>query len=146
MKFSTRTRYATRALLDLALHEAGKPVVLKDIAARQQISLKYLEQLMKGLITTGLIRSARGPRGGIRLNKPAADIKLSQIFQIFEGSCAPVECIDKPGVCNRSGFCAARDVWGEVKDAIGGVLESITLQDLVERQRVKTPAKSMYYI
>lgn len=146
MKFSTRTRYATRALLDLALQDGEKPVALRDIAARQQISVMYLEQLSKPLIATGIIRSTRGPKGGMLLNKSPHDIKLSEIFQIFEGSCAPVECVDKPGVCPRSGFCITRDVWGEVKKAISGVLESTTLQDLVERQKKKLPEEVMYQI
>jgi Rrf2 family cysteine metabolism transcriptional repressor len=147
MKLSTKTRYGTRALLELALQEGKEPVFLKDIAARQQISLAYLEHLIAPLITGGIIRSVKGPKGGITLAKSPNNIKLSEITQLLEGSLAPVECIDHPEICKRSSKCAARDVWSELKAAIDGVLETTTLQDLAERQRKKgLPESKMYYI
>ena len=146
MKLSTRGRYGTRALLDLALHHADEPVALKDVAERQQISLSYLEHLIKPLIDGGIIRSIKGPKGGIALAKEPAKIRLSEIIQALEGSTAPVECVDNPLLCDRSGQCVTRDVWEEVKKATNGVLESITLQNLVERQKNKKPTKEMYYI
>jgi Rrf2 family transcriptional regulator, cysteine metabolism repressor len=147
MKLSTRGRYGTRALLDLALHHANEPVALKDIAERQQISLPYLEHLIKPLSAGGILRSVKGPKGGISLAKAPADIKLSDIVQLLEGSTAPVECVDNPRLCNRSGQCVTRDVWEEMNRAMNGVLESITLQTLVERQQSKKDTKeSMYYI
>jgi len=147
MKLSTRARYGTRALLDLALHQGEEPLLLKDIARRQQISLHYLEQLVTPLIAGGIMRSARGPKGGVYLAKPPEEIKLSQAIQLLEGSIAPVECIANPELCTRSGFCVTRDVWAELKTAMNGILESTTLQDLVERQKRKEqPEKAMYYI
>ncbi len=146
MKLSTRGRYVTRALLDLALHQGEGPAALKDIAQREQISLRYLEHLITPLIAGGIVRSIRGPKGGIWLAKAPAEIKLSEIMQLVEGSLAPAECVDKPETCSRSPFCATRDVWGELKQAIDSVLESTTLQDLVERQRKKGQPESMYYI
>ena len=147
MKLSTRGRYGTRALLELALHQGEGPVLLKDISQRQQIPLQYLEHLITPLIAAGMVLSTRGPRGGVSLAKPPEEIRLSEVIQLLEGSIAPVECINNPGVCSRSELCATRDIWGEMKKAMNGVLESTTLQDLVERQRRKGyPEEVMYYI
>ena len=147
MKLSTRGRYGTRALLDLALHQGEEPVLLKDIARRQQISLQYLEHLVTPLIGGGMVRSTRGYRGGVSLAKTPEEIKLSEVIQLLEGSIAPAECVDNPGICTRSKFCVTRDIWDELKKAMNRVLESTTLQDLVERQkRKKPPEEVMYYI
>ncbi len=147
MKLSTRGQYGTRALLDLALHLGEGPVLLRDIARRQQIPLSYLEHLVAPLIAGGVLRSTRGAKGGVSLARPPAEIKLSEVIPLLEGSITPVECIDNPGVCNRSGLCATRDIWGEMKEAINGVLDATTLQDLAERQRRKEqPEAEMYYI
>jgi len=147
MKLSTRTRYGTRALLELALHREEEPVFLKDIAREQQISLSYLEQLIAPLIAGGILRSTKGPRGGISLAKNPEEIKLSEITRVLEGSVAPVDCVNDPGTCDRSGFCVTRDVWSELKMVMDGVLESTTLQDLVDRHREKEqPEAVMYYI
>jgi len=147
MKLSTRGRYATRALLDLAFHQEEEPVLLKDIAQRQQISLRYLEHLITPLVTAGIIRSTRGVRGGVWLAKPPQEIKLSEVIRLLEGSIAPVDCINNPEVCIRSEFCVTRDIWSELKKAMDDVLESITLQNLVERQkRKRLPDQVMYYI
>lgn len=147
MKLSTRARYGTRALLDLALHTDCSPVRLKDIALRQEVSLQYLEHLVAPLIAAGLVSSIRGPRGGLALGKSAGEIKMSEVVGILEGSTAPVECITNPEVCNRSATCATRDLWTEMKDAIDGVMESLTLADMVERQKNKEALKAeMYFI
>ena len=147
MKLSTRGRYGTRVLLDLALQQGEGPVLLKDIAQRQQISLSYLEHLITPLTAAGMVRSMRGARGGVWLTKPPREIKLSEVLRLLEGSTAPVECVNNPKVCPRSDLCVTRDVWGELEKAIDGVLESITLQDLVERQRRKERLSgAMYYI
>ncbi len=147
MKLSTRARYGTRALLDLALHQNEAPVSLKDIAKRQQLSLQYLEHLMTPLITAGMVRSVRGPKGGVSLAKSPQEIKMNEIIQLLEGSTSLVECVDNPEICSRSELCVTRDIWDEMNKAINGVLESTTLQNLVERQKSKKPAKeAMYYI
>jgi len=145
MKLSTRTRYGTRALLDLALHNDEGLVSLKDIAQRQEISLQYLEHLITPLLTAGIVRSTRGSKGGVSLARPTQQIKLQEVFRILEGSIAPVECVDNPRVCPRSESCVTRDIWGELKKAMDGVLESTTLQDLVERQKVKKTSKEVMY-
>jgi Rrf2 family protein len=147
MKLSTRTRYGTRALLELALHDGEGPVFLKDIASKQQISLAYLEHLVTPLISGGIIRSTKGPKGGITLSRKPEDIKLIEITQLLEGSLAPVECVDHPDFCDRAARCVTREIWGKLKDAMDGVLETTTLRDLVERQkRIGGPESSMYYI
>ena len=134
-------------MLDLALNQGEEPILLKDIAQRQQISLSYLEHLVTPLINGGLIHSTRGAKGGVSLAKPPQEIKLSEVIQLLEGSLAPVECVNNPELCSRSELCVARDVWSELKKAMNGVLESTTLQDLVERHKVKGRAvKAMYYI
>jgi Rrf2 family cysteine metabolism transcriptional repressor len=146
MKLSTRGQYGTRALLDIALHYDGNPILLKDIAKRQAISAQYLEHLVSPLIKAGIVRSTRGARGGVTLAKSPEEIRLSQVIQILEGSTAPVECVDDPKVCPRSDFCVTRDVWKEMKRAMIQVLESTTLQDLVERQKEKEKPAEMYHI
>jgi len=147
MKLSTRGRYGTRVLLDLALHHDEEPVLLKDIAQRQQISLQYLEHLITPLIAGGIVRSTRGPKGGVSLVRLPEEIKLGEIIQLLEGSVAPAECVNNPKTCSRSDLCATRDIWSELKKAIDDVLESTTLQDLVERQKKKgLPLEVMYYI
>ena len=141
MKLSTKGRYGTRALLDLALHWGEGPVLLKDIARRQEISLPYLEHLIAPLIEGGIVKSIRGPRGGVSLLEHPQKIKLNEVIQLLEGSIAPVECVDNPEAYPRSDLCVTRDIWHEVKKAMDGVLESTTLQDLVERQGQKWNSK-----
>ena len=147
MKLSTKGRYGTRALLDLALHRGEGPILLRDIAQRQQISLRYLEHLITPLIAGGIVRSARGAGGGVLLTRPPEEIRLSEVIQLLEGSIAPVECVNNPGICSRSKLCVTRDIWSELKKAMNGVLESTTLQDLVERHKKKEqPEQVMYYV
>lgn len=137
MKFSTRARYGIKVLLDLALHWGEGPVLLKDIAERQQIPLSYLEQLIGPLVQRDMIKTARGTRGGVSLLRSPKEIILGEAILILEGSLAPVTCVDNPESCRLSEICVTHDVWDEVKQAISKVLGSITLQDLVERRRKK---------
>jgi Rrf2 family protein len=145
MRLSTKGRYGVRALVDIALNGNGGPVLLKDIAKRQDISAQYLEHLVAPLIRAGILRSIRGAKGGIALAKPPEEISLSRVIEVLEGSVAPVECVDNPALCARSDRCVTRDVWSDIKAAIMGVLESQTLKDLMERQRAKAPSKSGTY-
>ena len=147
MKLSTRARYGLRALLDLALHQGEGLVSLKDIAQRQEISLPYLEHVITPLVAASLVKSTRGARGGVLLLKPPAEIKLSEVVQLLEGSLAPVDCVNNPALCHRSPSCVTRDIWIEMKSAMIQVLDSTTLQDLVERQRKKGQVETeMYHI
>ena len=147
MKLSTRGRYGLRALLDLAVHQGEGMVLLKDIARRQEVSLPYLEHLITPLIAGGLVKSTRGARGGVLLVRPPAEVTLTEVVLLLEGSIAPVDCVNDPKVCHRSTSCVTRDVWIQIKDAMTQVLDSTTLQDLVERQRQKEQTETrMYHI
>ncbi|MEW6142938.1 MAG: RrF2 family transcriptional regulator [Chloroflexota bacterium] len=134
MKLSTRVRYGMRALVDLSAHYGEPPQLIREIARRQGISQHYLEQIIIVLKSAGLVKSIRGAKGGIILAKAPSQIKLSDVMKVLEGSTAPVECVDDAGVCIRSPYCVMRDVWSEMKDAINGVLEARTLQEMVDRQ------------
>lgn len=131
LKLSTKVRYATRAMLDLAAHSGRGAIRIKDIAARQRISARYLEQLFIRLRRAGLLRSLRGRRGGFRLARPPADITLSEIINAVEETDSIIDCIDEPRLCPQSKTCTMRHVWSEICRAINGVLESTTLQDLL---------------
>jgi Rrf2 family transcriptional regulator, cysteine metabolism repressor len=147
MKLSTRGRYGTRLLLDLAFHQDKGPVLIGDIARRQQIPLPYLKHLIAPLVGGGLVRSARGAKGGVSLVKTPEEIKLSEVIQLLEGPIGPVDCIDDPGLCERSDSCVTRDVWIELQKAMESVLGATTLQDLMERQKAKEqPNAEMYNI
>ena len=147
MKLSTRGRYGLRALLDLAVHQGEGMVLLKDVARRQEFSLPYLEHLITPLIAAGLVKSTRGARGGVLLVRPPAEVTLTEVVLLLEGSIAPVDCVNDPKVCHRSTSCVTRDVWIQIKDAMTQVLDSTTLQDLVERQRQKEQTETrMYHI
>jgi len=147
MKLSTRGRYGLRALLDLAVHQGEGLVLLRDVARRQEVSLPYLEHLITPLVAAGLVKSTRGARGGVLLLRSPAEVKLSEVVQLLEGSIAPVDCLNDPRVCSRSASCVTRDIWIQMKEAMTQVLDSTTLQDLVERQRQKGQIETgMYYI
>lgn len=133
MKLSTRSRYGLRAVLELAVEYGNKPLQIRTIAQRQDISNKYLEQLMAILRASGLVRSMRGPKGGYLLAKPPAEIKLSEVFTTLEGPLIPVECLEHPEFCPRCTDCVTRHIWAEIQDAMMNVLESTTMQDLVDR-------------
>jgi len=136
MKLTTKGRYATRAMLDLALHRDEGAILVRDIARRQEVSEKYLKQLFAPLKAAGLVRTIRGARGGFTLAKPPSEIKLIEIVQVMEGSMAPSECVDDAQICSRSDSCVTRQVWTEIKEATDKVLESTNLQDLVVRSRL----------
>jgi Rrf2 family protein len=147
MKLSTRGRYGTRAMLDVALHGAEGPVHLKDIAERQQVSKKYLEHLVSRLEAAGLLRGVRGAGGGVSLTRPPSEIKLSEILLTLEGPTALVECVDNPDWCQRSGSCATREIWMQMGQLMSDFLGSKTLEDLCHLQREKEQAApGMYHI
>lgn len=141
MKLSTRARYGTKALLELSLRWGKGPVLLKDVAQRQEIPLQYLEHLIRPLVQAGIIKTTRGARGGISLLKPPREVILSEVIQLLEGSIAPVACVDNPELYPRSDRCVTHDIWAEVKKAMDGVLKSTTFEDLVERQKEKRNLK-----
>lgn len=135
MKLSTRTRYGMRAIIELAENDRKDPLRLKVIAQHQDISAKYLEQLMVVLKSAGFVRSIRGAKGGYLLAKAPNQIKLSDIFHCLEGTVSTVECVENEDYCPRAADCVARQVWTQVQEAIENVLQSITLQDVVDRAK-----------
>jgi Rrf2 family protein len=140
MKLSTRTRYAMRAILELADNFGKGPLQTRVIAKNQDISVKYLEQLMAAMKSAGLVRSVRGARGGYILASPPDKIKLSEIFDVFEGPVITVECVVNENYCRRAADCIARKVWNEVHRAVKNVLESMTLQDAIDKAKQGGPA------
>lgn len=147
MKLSTKGRYAARAMLELALSEKAGPVQLKAIAQKQDISERYLERLMSVLVSSGLVRSTRGQKGGFSLAKPAHEIRLSNIIEATEGSLSLVECVENPKLCTRCEDCVTHDIWTEMRDAIYQVLDSITLKKMVAMHKQKREKNNqMYYI
>lgn len=140
MKISTKGRYGLRLMLDLAVHCDSGLVPLRDISARQEISEKYLEQIMMLLNRAGLVRSVRGSQGGYMLARPAESITVGDVLRTMEGSLAPVDCVagDAPS-CGMAETCVTIEVWRKLKDAIDQVVDSITLADLRERYHEKKP-------
>jgi Rrf2 family cysteine metabolism transcriptional repressor len=133
MKLSTRMRYGTRALLDLALREDDGPVSLKNIANRQGISLKYLERIFSCLQVSGLVHGVRGACGGYRLARSPAMITLRQMYESLEGQDPVVGCTAHPQACSRAETCVTQQVWSQLNDICMETLDSITLDDLVRR-------------
>jgi len=148
MKLSTRSRYGLRAMLDLATHYKEGVVLLKNIAKRQKISERYLENIMRILVSNGLVISFRGKKGGFSLARPPEKIRLSEIIQKVEGSLSPVSCIDNPRLCELTKTCVTREIWERLKESILNTLDSITLEDLVKMQEEKNikPKAPLYYI
>ena len=135
MKISTKGRYALRMMLDLAMDTSGEPVRIKDVAERQEISVKYLEQIVSILAKAGYVRSIRGPQGGYRLSREPEDYTVGMILRLTEGSLTPVECAEaEPGACSREDTCVTRKLWKELDEAIRSVVDKYTLEDLVQWQ------------
>ncbi|MGN0377385.1 MAG: RrF2 family transcriptional regulator [Suilimivivens sp.] len=138
MKISTKGRYALRLMLDLALHDNDAPIRIKDIAARQDISDKYLEQIISSLNKAGYVKSIRGPQGGYKLGKDPSAYTVGMILRLTEGSLAPVACLeDEENLCLRQESCATLKLWQMMDAAIKSVVDKVTLADLVEWQQEK---------
>lgn len=138
MKLSTRSRYGMRAILELALEYGNGPLQIKTIAEREAISNKYLEQLIAILKSSGLVRSIRGPKGGYVLSRAPEEIGLKEVFTVLEGPLVTVECIEHPEYCDRCLDCITREIWMEMHNAMLGVLESKTLEDLIKIAKLKS--------
>ncbi|MEI8138484.1 MAG: Rrf2 family transcriptional regulator [bacterium] len=145
MKISTKGRYGLRILLDLAAHQKKGPVNLGDISRRQGISEKYLWQVINLAKAAGLINSARGPKGGYTVAKPADKISLLDIISALEGPIVLVDCLDKAGSCDRSSSCVTREVWGQIEDNMKQTMSKITLQDLVDKQEARATGQASSY-
>lgn len=132
MKISTRGRYALRMMLDMAMSDTGKPVRVKEIAERQDISEKYMEQIMSLLNKAGFVRSVRGPQGGYFLSKKPEEYTVGMILRLTEGSMSPVDCLEyDENPCPRMEDCVTLLLWRKLDDAIKGVIDTVTLADLV---------------
>ena len=131
MRLSTRGRYGTRLMVDLAQHYADGPIPLAEIAKRQNLSAKYLEQLIILLKGAGLIRSTRGRRGGYTLARKPEEISVGRIVEILEGGLDLVDCVAEPELCNRSPDCLTREIWTGMSDLLKKQLFSLSLRDVI---------------
>ncbi len=138
MKISTKGRYALRLMIDLAIYGVDTYVPIKSISRRQDISEKYLEQIITQLSRAKLVKSARGAQGGYQLVKPAEDYTAGEILRAVEGSLAPVACLE-PGhaICERAQHCVTLELWKEIQDAVDQIVDRTTLADLVIKQKLK---------
>ena len=135
MRISTKGRYALRLMLDLALNDTQQPVRIREIAARQEISDKYLEQIISLLHKAGFVRSIRGPQGGYLLTKQPGEYTVGMILRQTEGNMSPVECVGTDAVsCPRMATCVTALVWKKLDEAVSDVIDHITLEDLVNWQ------------
>jgi len=147
MKVSTKLRYGLRAMIDIGINSQNGPVLAKDIAKRQEISKKYLDNLLVSLKSAGLIRSLRGARGGYVLAKPLNRITVEDIALALEGPPIFVDCVSEPGSCNRSDNCVAFEFWTQMSEIVWDYLRKARLSELVERQRKKNEEMAgMYYL
>ncbi|MFQ6081811.1 MAG: RrF2 family transcriptional regulator [Candidatus Aminicenantia bacterium] len=142
IKLSTKGRYGTRAIMDLALHFKDKPILLKDIAKREEISIRYLEQIIIPLKIAGLVKSVRGAKGGYKLARPPSEIKLGEVIQALEGSWSFVECVDDPSYCSRISICPTYEIWRNAKKVLDQVFQNTTVQDLVNIAQKKRKIKA----
>ena len=136
MKVSTKGRYALRMLIDLAEHSQDGFVPLKDIAERQNISKKYLEQIIPLFNRTDMLRTNRGAQGGYMLARTPDHYTVGEVLRLTEGPLAPVACVDQnPVLCDRSADCATLPIWRGLSKVINEYLDGITLQDILDQQR-----------
>ncbi|MFQ9934611.1 MAG: RrF2 family transcriptional regulator [Lachnospiraceae bacterium] len=133
MKISTKGRYALRLMLDLALNEGSRPVRIKEISERQGISDKYLEQIISTLVKNSFVISTRGPQGGYHLSKKPDNYTVGSILRAIEGKLCPVACLEtEENLCDRKDECITLLLWEKLDKAINDVVDSITLQDLID--------------
>lgn len=136
MKISTKGRYAVRVMLDLALHNTGECIKVKEIASRQGISDKYLEQIIAVLNKAGYVKSVRGAQGGYRIARAPEEYTVGMILRLTEGSLAPVACLEEGYTeCERCDTCETLSVWQELYEAVNHVVDGVTIADLVERRK-----------
>lgn len=138
MKISTRGRYALRLMLNLASNETDQYITIKSISEREEISGKYLEQIISVLSRAGFVKSSRGAQGGYKLSHPPEQYTVGMILRLIEGSLAPVACLeDETNQCARCESCVTLSVWEQIDKAISDVVDNITLADLVRQQKAK---------
>ena len=146
MKLSTRSRYGTRMILDMAQNNNGEPIQLGDIAKRQNVSLKYLEQIIRPLKEANYIKSFRGSKGGHLLNKSPEEITVGEIVALLEGGTSLTRCADDPETCDRVDNCVMRYLWAEASNAIFNRLSTITFADLIAIEKKECKDQFLDYI
>lgn len=144
IKMSTKGRYGTRLMLQLAHHYDDKEsaVILRRVAEDEDISIRYLEQIIIPLKVSKLVKSIRGAGGGYTLARSPSEIKISEILHALEGSCCLVECVEDGDFCPRMPTCATYEIWNKASQILKGYFDNLTLQDVVEIDRKKRKAKS----
>lgn len=135
MKMSTKCRYGTRAVLEIAMCHSKGPVKRKDIANNQNISDSYLENILISLKNAGIIDTTRGANGGYMLRNDPSETSLLSIMNALEGSLALVDCVEKPSVCHRSDWCSTRVIWKKLQKVKEDVLRDITIKELVDYEK-----------
>jgi Rrf2 family protein len=147
MKLSTQGRYGARMMLDLAVHYGAGYRLLKDVAARMEVSEKYLGHVIPSLKRAGLIKASRGAHGGYLLAREPSEICLGEVVRAVEGDISIVECVGSPDVCHRAGLCVTRDKWVALRLRIMEFLDAITLEQMAEEQRENSKSQPlMWYI
>lgn len=140
IRLSTKGRYGTRSMLELALRRGSGPVLIKQVAAAQEIPVKYLEHVLTLLRVAGLVKAYRGPRGGYVLARDPADISLTQMLTALEGPVSLVHCQEMPEECTRSETCVTQDIWTDISTRMVSFMDSITLEDIVAMHHKKVEA------
>src|SRR5574340_269894 len=146
LRLSTKARYALRAMIELSAHQGQGLIQLREVAAAQNLSVKYLEQLTISLRHAGLVRAERGPQGGYQLAKPAEEITALEIVQAVEGPLNLIDCLAQDGACDRTGACAAHGLWSKLSGVIGKLLAETTLADLRDEQLALAQPLASYQI
>ncbi len=147
IKLSTKGRYGTRLMQNLAqnYNNGNEAVILKSVSDSEEISIRYLEQIVIPLKISRLVKSIRGAGGGYTLARHPSEIKVSEILHALEGSCCLVDCVEDPDYCDRIPICASYDIWKEASNLLKNYFDSITLQDLIklsDKKNSKGKAKS----
>ncbi len=137
MKLSTKGRYGVRLMIELAAHYGEGPILLREIAKQEEISEKYLSNLVNPLKAKGLVEATRGVHGGYVLAKSPEKITMQEIVEALEGPLCLVDCVERPTVCSRTSRCSAHDLWTEMAEGMVQVLKTHTLADMVVRQKAK---------
>ena len=148
MKFNTKTRYGLRTMIEIAMHGEDKGVFQKEISERQEISFKYLDQIIASLKASGLIVNSEGRNSGYVLSREATGINVYDVFKSFEHELMIIDCLKGEGHCRREGKCATWEFWNELNDLIVKYLESTNLKDLAKKQEAidQRESASMFYI
>jgi Rrf2 family protein len=147
MKISTKIRYGTRAMVELAVRYGEGPIELKEIAKKENISLKYLEQVINPLRADGLVKAVRGAKGGYSLAKPPSEICLYDVIETLEGPLNLLDCLHDTKACQKVSSCVTREIWKAVSDAMSKIFYSVTLEDMVNRKReMEKSSLPMYQI